>query len=556
MSLHDMAKMTVVGTPGTGNITLGVAVSGFQTYAQAGVTNGEIVSYSVADVGNTWEVGHGTYNSSGPTQTRTVLFSSNANAPIAMTSAAVVACTLLAEDLKTIVAGGPFLNAGTVAPGGTIVGSATSLLASALLLGGGTGAVTSLGGLGTAATVLHGNASGAPTFGAVALTSDVSGRLPFANLATLAAGSLLGNSDTISATGSNIAIGTGITLNAGTLTAGSGSGSVTSVVAGAGLAGGTITTTGTISLATIAANTVMGNSGTVAAVAVGITIGSGLTLSAGTLTASGGSGTTTIIAGAGLAGGTITTSGTISLGTIAASTLLGNSSTVAAVPGAIVLGAGISLNSGTLSASGLWNAGSVTAIAADLSLMAGTLGMADIGTKSILGNSDFFTAKVSAIAVGSGLDMIGGVILATTTATVNSVVAGSGLSGGTINTSGTISLNLASVNNWTGAQRGAPVTLTSAATITPDFSAGNNFYLLLTQNGTLAFPTNVVAGQAGQIEIINGTTSAFTLAINSGYHQPGGVAITITATAAARDILSYYACVGASVIATSPLLKV
>jgi hypothetical protein len=51
---------------------------------------------------------------------------------------------------------------------------------------------------GTSTTVLHGNASGAPTFGAVSLTADVSGTLPVANggtsLTTLTANNvMLGN---------------------------------------------------------------------------------------------------------------------------------------------------------------------------------------------------------------------------------------------------------------------------------------------------------------------------------------------------------------------------
>ncbi len=44
-----------------------------------------------------------------------------------------------------------------------------------------TNAVSTLGSLGTTTTVLHGNAAGAPSFGAVALTTDVSGILPAAN---------------------------------------------------------------------------------------------------------------------------------------------------------------------------------------------------------------------------------------------------------------------------------------------------------------------------------------------------------------------------------------
>lgn len=60
--------------------------------------------------------------------------------------------------------------------------SSGALTASALVLGGGAGAApTPMASLGTTTTVLHGNAAGAPTFGAVTLTTDVTGILPVAN---------------------------------------------------------------------------------------------------------------------------------------------------------------------------------------------------------------------------------------------------------------------------------------------------------------------------------------------------------------------------------------
>ena len=60
--------------------------------------------------------------------------------------------------------------------------SSVALTASAIVLGGGAGATpTPMGSLGTTTTVLHGNAAGAPTFGAVSLTADVSGTLPITN---------------------------------------------------------------------------------------------------------------------------------------------------------------------------------------------------------------------------------------------------------------------------------------------------------------------------------------------------------------------------------------
>jgi len=95
---YDMAQMTVTGTPGTGTITLNAAVSGYQTFAAAGVPNGATVSYGITD-GTNWEVGRGTYTTSGTTLTRGPIFSSNSNAAISATSAATIRVTLLAEDL-------------------------------------------------------------------------------------------------------------------------------------------------------------------------------------------------------------------------------------------------------------------------------------------------------------------------------------------------------------------------------------------------------------------------------------------------------------------------
>lgn len=60
--------------------------------------------------------------------------------------------------------------------------SSVLLTQHALVIGGGAGATpTPLASLGTTTTVLHGNASGDPTYGAVVLTTDVSGILPVAN---------------------------------------------------------------------------------------------------------------------------------------------------------------------------------------------------------------------------------------------------------------------------------------------------------------------------------------------------------------------------------------
>ncbi len=93
----------------------------------------------------------------------------------------------------TVARGGTGLTAGTsggilaFTAAGTLATSA-ALTANALVLGGGAGVVpATMASLGTTTTLLHGNAAGAPTFGAVTLTTDVTGILPTANGGTASA---------------------------------------------------------------------------------------------------------------------------------------------------------------------------------------------------------------------------------------------------------------------------------------------------------------------------------------------------------------------------------
>lgn len=94
--LYNLARMTTA-TVGAGTITLGSAVSGYLTFALAGVPNGEVVSYGIKDGSNS-EVGTGTYTSAGTTLTRTVTKSTNSNAAISLSGSAEVFITPRAED--------------------------------------------------------------------------------------------------------------------------------------------------------------------------------------------------------------------------------------------------------------------------------------------------------------------------------------------------------------------------------------------------------------------------------------------------------------------------
>ena len=94
--------------------------------------------------------------------------------------------------------------------------------------------------------------------------------------------------------------------------------------------------------------------------------------------------------------------------------------------------------------------------------------------------------------------------------------------------------------SFTKAQRGSIVTLTDGATVTPDFSLGNNFTLTLGGNRTLANPTNLTAGQSGIILVLQDGTGSRTLSFGSYWKFPGGSAPTLTTSGSAVDLLAYF----------------
>lgn len=102
MGLHNLARMTTA-TSGAGTITLGSAVSGFLSFADAGVVNGEVVTYAIRDGANS-EIGLGTYTTSGTTLSRDTIFNStNSNAAISLSGNAEVFITVAASTISRIL---------------------------------------------------------------------------------------------------------------------------------------------------------------------------------------------------------------------------------------------------------------------------------------------------------------------------------------------------------------------------------------------------------------------------------------------------------------------
>lgn len=94
--LVNRARMSTA-TTGTGTVTLGSAVTGYQTFAASGVANGDIISYCIED-GTAWEVGTGTYTSAGTTLSRTLIQSSTGSL-LSLTGTAQIFVTALASDI-------------------------------------------------------------------------------------------------------------------------------------------------------------------------------------------------------------------------------------------------------------------------------------------------------------------------------------------------------------------------------------------------------------------------------------------------------------------------
>ena len=121
--LADRVKETTT-TTGTGTVTLLGASTGYQSFSAIG--NSNTTYYTIAgQTGSEWEVGIGTYSTSGTTLARTTVLSSSNSGSLVNFSAGTkdVFVTYPAEFTANAIGGGVgavLLNADTVTVNGTI----------------------------------------------------------------------------------------------------------------------------------------------------------------------------------------------------------------------------------------------------------------------------------------------------------------------------------------------------------------------------------------------------------------------------------------------------
>ena len=97
VKLVNRAKMTT-STTGTGSLTLTGASDGYQTFANAGLSDGDVVSYTIED-GSNWEIGRGVVASSATTLTRGVTESSNSGSVLSLSGGAEVFVTATVNEV-------------------------------------------------------------------------------------------------------------------------------------------------------------------------------------------------------------------------------------------------------------------------------------------------------------------------------------------------------------------------------------------------------------------------------------------------------------------------
>lgn len=217
VKLYNLARMLPASAPGTGTISLGSAVSGFLTFALAGVSNGEIVRYAINDGANS-EIGYGTYTSAGTTLSRTPEKSTNGDAAIDVSATAQIFITPSKRDYPWVVDSGNLIASiglnGATNPALQVdystVSAATGWKASALAAG--AGALLAVISSGTDEPGFI-DAKGA---GALSLQSTGTGPLVVNHTASLSIG---GNADKQQQYGTTAATG-GMTLGMFNATAG------------------------------------------------------------------------------------------------------------------------------------------------------------------------------------------------------------------------------------------------------------------------------------------------------------------------------------------------
>lgn len=379
-----------------------------------------------------------------------------------------------------------------------------------------------------------------------------------------------------------------------------GAGSVTSVATGAGLTGGPITKSGTISIPSAGVtNSMLANSSITVQAGSGLS-GGGTVALGGTVTLTGTGGTVTSVgSGTGLKGGPITSSGTLTLDTsytdgrylqLSGGALSGGlSGTTAGFTGSITAAGALLPSTGTATSSKGFNSNPLDSLASSFSSKTQSAISQDFrwqaeptgnntsnpsGTLNLLFGSNGNSPAETGLSIGSNGQITfasGQTFPGAGGGTVTSVGTGAGLTGGPITTSGTISIPSAGVTNnmlanssitvqaGSGLSGGGTVALGGSVTLQGNLFGTTNglaFFSSPASVTSTAAPTNgqILIGSTGNVPALATLTAGSNIAITNG---PGSV--TISASGGGSQTLPFFvtggARTGSSQAATQDITK-
>jgi len=120
-----------------------------------------------------------------------------------------------------------------------------------------------------------------------------------------------------------------------------------------------------------------------------------------------------------------------------------------------------------------------------------------------------------------------------------------------VTSTATLDINAGGGVKVDGGLTGTYQTLASSASITADFSGGNNFNLTLADNTALENPTgvNASAGQSGVIAITQDGIGSRTMAFGTYWEFAGGSAPTLSTAAGATDLLVWHVIASTRIVA-------
>ena len=145
---------------------------------------------------------------------------------------------------------------------------------------------------------------------------------------------------------------------------------------------------------------------------------------------------------------------------------------------------------------------------------------------------------VNVTSIGATNINVTGIVTATSIGATNINVTG-------IVTATSVAINTTTTNNTKlyvqGNAASNIVTLTDGATITPDFTLGNNFQVTIAATRNLANPTGVTTGQSGVIFIQQDGTGGYSLSYGTSWDFASATPPTLITTANALNALPYFA---------------